>query len=251
MLITLCPLKDFTQKTEKNQPVSSYDMIYKLDTRGCYTYTNEVTANTLGKTSEELKGQFYLDFVREDYRDKIQRFYTEQMERQLPSTYFEFPLTPIKGRNIWIGQTVDILFEDGRMQEVLAVAHDITERVLAKQYAANNEEKYRNIIENINLGLMEVDLDERIVFANKSFCKMMGYELEELIGKNASSVFLAEEDVDQKARIEGANNQRKDGDASAYEVKIRRRDGSPVWMIISGAPVRNSRGEVIGSSGYS
>ncbi len=224
-------------------------MIYKLDAKGHYTYVNEITAKTLGKPADELRGEHYLTFVQEDHRKRVQEFYRQQMEQQTASTYFEFPLMLIDRPPMWIGQTVDLVYENGELQEVLVVAHDVTEKVLATQLAANNEEKYRNIIENINLGLMEVDLEERIVFANKSFCKIMGYELGELIGKKASDVFLKEEDVEEQQKIERANDKRKEGNASAYEVKIRRRDGSPVWMIISGAPVRNSLGEVIGSLG--
>jgi PAS domain S-box-containing protein len=241
--------KILTQNFERNNANSSIDMIYKLDAKGCYTYANDVTAETLGTTAKELKGQFYLNFVYKAHQARVQQFYQEQMQRQMPSTYYEFRLAPIKGRLVWIGQTVNLLYENNELVEVVVVAHDITEKILAKQQAANSEEKYRNIIENINLGLMEVDLDEKIVFANDSFCKMMGYELEEILGKNASSIFLEDSDVDQKARIQSANSKRTEGKASAYEIRIRRKDGTPVWLIISGAPVRNSSGEVIGSLG--
>lgn len=242
-------LTNSTQKTMAAGPVSSIDMIYKLDADGRYTYLNEVAARILRKRPQEIYGKSFLSFVREDHREKILSFYQEQLERHLPSTYFEFPLIPIRGKQIWIGQTVDFVFEQGELKEVVAVAHDISEKVFAQQLAVSNEEKYRNIIENINLGLMEVDLDENIVFANESFCRMMGYSLDELLGKNASEVFLEVDDNENKEKISGANVSRAEGQFSAYEVKIKKKDGTPVWMIISGAPVKNSSGEVIGSLG--
>jgi PAS domain S-box-containing protein len=36
------------------------------------------------------------------------------------------------------------------------------------------EEKYTRIIENMNIGLLEVDLEGRITYANQSFCRMSG-----------------------------------------------------------------------------
>lgn len=224
-------------------------MIFKLDREGNYLYINAVGARVLGKSPEEIIGQSFLQFVREDHRPRILEFYLDQVTRKLPSTYFEFPLIKIDGKQLWIGQTVDLVFHKDELIEVVAVAHDITERIQANQLAVNSEEKYRNIIENIHLGLMEVDLEERIVYANESFCEIMGYSFEELIGQKASDIFLSTDDEVERTRIAEANDKRSDGDASAYEVKIRRKDGSPVWMIISGAPVRNSRGEVIGSLG--
>ncbi|HAD97328.1 MAG TPA: hypothetical protein DCG19_07970, partial [Cryomorphaceae bacterium] len=76
-----------------------------------------------------------------------------------------------------------------------------------------------------------------------------GYSLEEIMGKKASDLFLENGDSENHDKIADANQKRLEGESSAYEVKIQRKDGSPVWMIISGAPVRNSRGEIIGSVG--
>lgn len=238
-----------THKSSFTQPTSSIDMIYKLDANGCYTYVNSVAAEVLHKDPEELIGQSFLPFVREDYQKKVLSFYKEQQEKRVASTYFEFPLKLINNRQVWIGQTVDFVFKKGRLTEVVAVAHDISEKVLATQFAANSEEKYRNIINNIHLGLIEVDLEDNVVFVNHSFCEMMGYRPDELIGKNASEVFVDPEDGKYRKRIALANERRKAGESSAYEVKIRKKDGSPVWMIVSGAPVRNSKGDIIGSIG--
>jgi len=48
----------------------------------------------------------------------------------------------------------------------------------------NQEAKFRNIIANMNLGILEVDLEEKINFVNQSFINISGYENEELVGKN-------------------------------------------------------------------
>jgi len=54
-----------------------------------------------------------------------------------------------------------------------------------------SEEKYRGIIENMELGLLEVDNDQNIIRAYDWFCDMTGYTKEELIGKNAIEFLLA------------------------------------------------------------
>ncbi len=49
-----------------------------------------------------------------------------------------------------------------------------------------SEEKYRSIIENLEDAYVELDLEGRIQFCNKSLSKMSGYAIEELIGRHFS-----------------------------------------------------------------
>jgi len=109
-----------------------------------------------------------------------------------------------------------------------------------------SEEKYRGIIEGMELGLMEVDLDQKIIKAYDWFCDMTGYEVGELEGKNAVEIFSVEEFQNQ---ITEQNDNRKRGQAGIYETQIRKKDGSVIWVIISGAPIYNFEGEVVGSMG--
>ncbi len=191
----------------------------------------------------------FLRFVRADFTERVESFYKKQMVNGIVSTYLEFPIISNSGKESWIGQTVEMIVEKNEVKEVLAVACDVTEKIRAQQFSSNSEEKYRSLIENIKLGLMEVDLEQRILFANRSFCEITGYSLEEMMGKNADELFIFPEDSYNSQRIGEVNQERLNGESSVYELKIRRKNGKPVWMIISGAPVRNSDGEIVGSVG--
>lgn len=235
--------------TSNSLPQSSIDLIYKLDSKGLFTYVNTIMLNFLETNEQDLLGTYYGSFIKEEKREEVISFYQNQIKNTIATTYFEVPIINSAGKEAWIGQTCQLLFQDDDISEILVVARDITEKVQAKKQAKASEEKYRNIIENINLGLMEVDLDEKIVFANKSFCNMTAYPLEELIGKNARDIFLVEGDAHSDNKMENVQSLRTEGESSAYELKIKRRDGKSLWMIISGAPVKNEEGEVIGSIG--
>lgn len=108
------------------------------------------------------------------------------------------------------------------------------------------EEKYRNIIANMNLGLLEVDLNDVIVYANQSFCDMSGYSLSELKGKKAAELFVVK---DQKNIIYEKNDKRKEAVSDSYEIEVRDKNGQPHWWFISGAPNYNDKGQLIGSIG--
>ena len=123
---------------------------------------------------------------------------------------------------------------------------DVTLEKNTEKVLQNKEEKYRSIIANMNLGLMEVDLDDNILFANQSFCKMSGYELEEIIGKKASDLFLSPR---TKGSIEGINDKRRQGISDAYQLPLKNKKNEDKWWLISGAPLKNDEGKIIGSIG--
>ena len=108
------------------------------------------------------------------------------------------------------------------------------------------ERKYRNIITNMNLGLMEVDQNELIQFVNNSFCEMSGFTEAELHGKSAPDLFVMGEDLEL---MNQKNEQRKRGVSDAYEIAIRNKKGDLKWWLISGAPRFNDRGDLTGSIG--
>ena len=109
-----------------------------------------------------------------------------------------------------------------------------------------NELKYKTLIDNMDLGLMEVDNHHNILNVNKSFERMVGYSREELLYQSAMEIFAVEED---RRQLEAENKERLTGLSSMYETRLRHRDGRILDVLISGTPVTASRGKVIGSIG--
>lgn len=108
------------------------------------------------------------------------------------------------------------------------------------------EEKYRNILANMNLGLLEIDLNKQIKFANHSFCEMSGYSLAELKSRNINELGFSEEYNNTIF-----NNEKAAVDISpdGYEIEIFNKDLQSRWWFISSAPNFNDKGQLIGSIG--
>lgn len=138
------------------------------------------------------------------------------------------------------------VFRDGIYKGNLRSYVDITIKRKHEELVRNEKEKYSNIIANMNLGLIEVDENDRITLANHSFCEISGYTSAELIGKNASSTFLSEEN---KVLIENKNELRTRGVTDSYEVQVKNKKGEKRYWLISGAPNYNINGKIIGSIG--
>lgn len=120
------------------------------------------------------------------------------------------------------------------------------ERRADQMALALSEERYKGIIANMNLGLIEVDLNDRIRYANQAFTIMSGYTNDELLGQQASKLFLNKHSYDVISAKAEARNQ---GISDVYELEVEHKSGEVRWWFISGGPLVDSSGKTIGSIG--
>ncbi len=134
----------------------------------------------------------------------------------------------------------------GKRVILVSFIRDISDRKKAQENLAASELKYRSIIANMNLGLLEVDNNDIIQFANHSFCEMSGFELNELEGQKTSELLELGE---HKELAQKKQELRQMGVSDAYEISIKDRIGNLRWWLVSGTPRYNEEGVVIGSIG--
>ena len=135
---------------------------------------------------------------------------------------------------------------DGQHNGHLWQYSDVTKEYYDQENLQRSEEKYRGIIENMELGLLEVDNQGLIIRSYPRFCAMTGYDGDELIGKNALNVLIPSE---YYTILEQQANDRSKGIGNVYEVELIKKDGSRIWVLISGAPIFDLDGSIVGSIG--
>jgi two-component system cell cycle sensor histidine kinase/response regulator CckA len=69
-----------------------------------------------------------------------------------------------------------------------AVAHDVTERERAAEALRRSAQRYRTLVETIDLGVALVDTERRVVMANRALAQMLGRDAAELIGLRCHDV---------------------------------------------------------------
>lgn len=121
---------------------------------------------------------------------------------------------------------------------------DVTEKYMARELIRRSEEKYRGIMNNMELGLFEVDNDQIIVRSYERCCQMLGYSEAEMVGKNAIDLLVPAEFV---GIVERQQQERQQGIAGSYELQLTKKDGSRIWVLVSGVPIQDEHGTVVGS----
>lgn len=123
---------------------------------------------------------------------------------------------------------------------------EVTEQKLAEEKLISSEEKYRSVIENMKLGLLEINNEKIITKVYSQFCSITGYSENELLGKSVDQVYYVE-----PHEIANSELFREINEWSNYllESRIKRKDGSFVWVLISSAVLFAKDGSLAGSIG--
>ena len=138
------------------------------------------------------------------------------------------------------------IFKDGKPTAHLWTYKDVTLIVNYDKSLQFESKKYKSIIENMNLGLMEVDNNEIILNVNNAFSNMCGYSPEELVGFKARDILL---DDKKQEYMQQKVISRQEGVKDLYEMEIQTKTGETKFWLISGGPNTNINGEIIGSIG--
>lgn len=94
-------------------------------------------------------------------------------------------------------------------------------------------------------GLWIIDADATTVYANSAMCEVLGMQAPELIG-SPSFDYVFPEDLDA-ARELFESKQR--GAMNPFHFRLRRKDGSEVWVDVQGTPMHGPTGEFLGIVG--
>lgn len=122
------------------------DIIFRADVNGHFSYINPVALRITGYEEAEFIGRHFREFIRADQRDEVDTFYRRQFQKGIPNTYYEVAVNTKDGREIWFGQSVQLLRSGGRISGMQAVARDITDRRQAQDRANQTLETLRNTL---------------------------------------------------------------------------------------------------------
>ncbi|HLX11549.1 MAG TPA: PAS domain S-box protein, partial [Bacteroidota bacterium] len=168
-----------------------------------------------------------------------------RMEGEEISIRYEFTGLRKDGTTVEI-ETFGSKIEYEGKPAILGFSLDISERKRAQEAILQGELKFRTLVQSMNEGLLQVDNDDVIQFANDRYCEIVGYTREELLGTPAYKLLA---DAKDRHLIIQKNLQRTTGLKDHYEVRLRRKNGDLIWARISGSPIYDDRGNVVGSLG--
>jgi len=122
---------------------------------------------------------------------------------------------------------------------------DISDQKELEKKLRESENKYRHIVETSVEGIWIFNAVSETIHVNEKMAQMLGYNREEMIGRFIWD-FAYEED---KGIFQVKLANRKQGIDEVYELKLIRKDGSPLWVSVSAKGFFDDAGKFEGSMG--
>jgi len=176
----------------------------------------------------------------------VKKFHSTSMNSDIR----EYRIINKNGKVRWVMENIQKLYDNRRKEEMVqGTIINITESKLAEQKLKESEEKYRNILENMQDGYYEVDLQGNWTFANNYICNYLGYSREELLGRNYQE-FLDKDTV--KEVFNRFNQVYKDEiPRNTFETYVIRNDGKKRFIGGTIYLKYDSQGKKVGFAGFS
>jgi PAS domain S-box-containing protein len=224
--------------------------VFECDSRGWCTLVNQRLCELTGLGPTDAMGTGWLRAIHPDDRTRVAQEWAEAAAagREFSSEYRY--LRP-DGRTLWIeGRSIPRRGADGSVSGIIGTAIDITARHQAEEARRQSELRLAYAVEGTNDGLWDWDVPSGSVHFSPRWCRMLGYEPDEIEGNlRAWEALLHPED---RPWVFAALEAHFRGETEFYQVekRLRARDGEWRWILARGKVVeRDAAGSPLRMTG--
>lgn len=160
------------------------DEVMVVDKRARIVFVNKAAIRGLGKNKKDILGRPIMDFldVKLSVKQWQSAYFSKIRKGKRPVSYI-VNRTSKAGKTRMIDMTVSFMpYRSGGY--VLAVGRDITEKVAFQEKLRASEARYRMLSEQATEGIIMLDLNGYMVYANRSAAKMFKTGVSGLIGSH-------------------------------------------------------------------
>jgi PAS domain S-box-containing protein len=210
-----------------------------------YTFVNERFCQFFGKTKHELVGRSWQpEAFAEDIPMTLAML--ESLSPATPTVTIENRVHDSMGAVRWLQiNNRGIFNEEGQLVEIQGVGRDITRRKHLEEQLQINEEKFRSLVETTSECIWEMDKFGRFTYLSPKFEEITGYSVANFLGKPVADLLPPDSEYLSQESISDLIKQ----PMFTIETAAQHQNGRSYRVEVSGVPVFDSSGEILGMRG--
>jgi PAS domain S-box-containing protein len=208
------------------------DGVASMDMNGNIMEFNDAFQAMLGYEKDEIYKLTYKDITPRKWHHIEEKIFKEQVFKRGYSLLYEKKYIRKDGTIFPVEvRTYLIKDENGDPAGMWASVRDITKRRAAEKGLRESEERYRTLVENVNMGIYRSmgDHDGRFIQVNPSMAKIFGYDsVKEFMEINVVDHY--KNPSDRKLFVEEIT---KKGFVKNKELELKKKDGTEIWVSVT------------------
>lgn len=202
-------------------------------------WINQAFTKITGFDLNEVYHKELSDFLRGDYDDPDTHAKIEALLKEKKDFEIDLQVNTKDGKLIWVSviNTV-VLNDEGNIDKIIKIIIDVT----ARKHAENDLNILSFAARKSPSGFLVRDREGKVTWMNEAFEKITGYTLDDMKGKAFGTILIgAETDISVFEKAVALTRDKK-----PYEIEIRiyKKDGTPIWAYLSNNPLFNDEGEI-------
>ena len=176
-------------------------------------------------------------------RERLLRSY-HQMLRQGDTNEMEYRIRRPDGALRWVfGRGRVFRDASGKPVRYSGVDVDVTGRRMSEAALRESEDRFRRVFEQSPLGKATLGPDFSLREINPAFCRMLGCEAEELVGRNLLDIVHP----DHRETCYAQGRALLSGEIAQIQLEERfmRKTGEAFWVSVNVGPIRDATGQVL------
>jgi len=212
--------------------------INRLDD-GMYITINKGFTQIMGYSEEDVYGKTSIElniWKNPDDRKKL----VQELKKKASVENLEAEFISKNG-DIRYGLTSAALIELNGKPHILSITRDITERSIIQNSLKESEERYRQLVDNTDTGIVVIDIKGYVITANEPYVHMIGAShIDDLIGHSVIEWTAAEETGNNAKAVALCAQQ---GFIQDFETVYIHKDGRNIHVLLNATVKENAKGE--------
>ncbi len=216
---------------------------YVKNLQGQYIEANPAACQLYGRSKSEMVGKTDLEILPRETADSFRA--SDKVVQKTRSQLSIDGARDLSGRRVFLSTIkFPVLDTEGKVTAVCGISRDVSALKEAELALTRTRDYLQNVLDNSPLLVITTDLEGRVVSFNPRAQESLGYALDEIMGRPASSLYKDPEE--RQGLLEKVE---KAGVARDYETTLVGKDGRAFPASLTLSQLKDTEGKMIGTVG--